>query len=135
MLYYKVIERKDPRAPQTPGKYYAKSLTFGTVAERELAKQIALSCTIKYPDVLSVLIAMQEEIIQCILEGYTVSLGDIGSLYATFNGVGANTEIEWDTSFLETIRVRFNPSKLTKINLGTDTDVELKKATFEKASK
>ena len=40
-ILYKVINRKDPRAPEGPGKYYASKMGLGMVTTKLLAKEIA----------------------------------------------------------------------------------------------
>lgn len=131
LMYYKLVKRKNPRNESAPAKYYAQAVTMSTVTEKQLAEQIAATCTVKYPDVLCVLIALQEEIITCLREGYTIQLGTIGNLYGTLNGAGAATEDAWNLSYIAKYRVRFSPSTATEIDVRKDKDFSLEKLTIK----
>ena len=54
-----------------------------TVTTKELAKEIAASCTIKEADVAGVLTALSQRIQRTLLNGDRVELGDIGTLSVT----------------------------------------------------
>ena len=99
---------------------------MSTIGERELAQQIADMCTVKFPDVLAVLLALQDEIIFALSNGNSVKLGDIGSLRLVANGEGASTPDTLDTSYLTKLRVVFTPAPLSEISL-SDDDVTLTK--------
>lgn len=130
-MYYRLIPRKNPKKPQDPAKYYAQAVTMSTVDEKQLAKQIAATCTVKYPDVLCVLIALQEEIITCLREGYTIQLGEIGNIHGMLNGAGALSEELWSTELIGAFRVRFTPSNATTIQYGKDKDFSLEKLSIK----
>lgn len=113
-MMYKVIERKDPRTPDAPGKWYAQIVNMSRIDVDELATRIADSCTVTRPDVLAVLAALQEQFIYALQEGKRIHLGDIGSFRAVANGLGAETKEQYDTSLISAIRVRFTPNAALK---------------------
>lgn len=119
-MYWKPIQRVDPRNPEGAKKWYCCAVNMSTISERELAQQIADMCTVKYPDVLAVLLALQDEIIFALSNGNSVKLGDIGSLRLVANGAGAATPDALDTSYLEKLRLVFTPAPLSEISLADD---------------
>ena len=113
-MIYKVIERKDPRAPQGQGKYYGILVNMSEIGIDEIATRISSTCTVTRHDCLAVLSALQEQIIYALQEGKRVRLGDIGNFRAVANGVGANSAEEYDLSYMTHIRVRFTPNTRLK---------------------
>ena len=41
MLLYKLVERRNPQAPEMPAKFYAKLIWTGNVTTTDLAKRIS----------------------------------------------------------------------------------------------
>ena len=62
-MNYKVIERKDPRNPEAPGKYYGFIVNLSKIGIEEIATRISGTCTVTRHDCLAVLSALQEQII------------------------------------------------------------------------
>ena len=90
-MNYKVIERKDPRNPEAPGKYYGFIVNLSKIGIEEIATRISGTCTVTRHDCLAVLSALQEQIIYALQEGKRVHLGDIGSFRTVANGLGSDT--------------------------------------------
>ena len=67
-MNYKVIERKDPRNPEAPGKYYGFIVNLSKIGIEEIATRISSSCTVTRHDCLAVLSALQEQIIYALRE-------------------------------------------------------------------
>ena len=45
-MNYKVIERKDPRNPEAPGKYYGFIVNLSKIGIEEIATRISGTCTV-----------------------------------------------------------------------------------------
>lgn len=41
-IYYRVVERIDPREPEVAGKYYAAGASIGRMSLNELASRVAI---------------------------------------------------------------------------------------------
>lgn len=131
-LRYILTERRNPLAPELPGKIYAKLIKAGNIDERGIASVIANMCTVKYPDILAVLLAFQYEVIRLLLSGFTVQAGDLGTFYNTFEQFPGN----WDSlpttaagvtpESISRVRMRFRPGKYLKFT-NTDPDVSFVK--------
>jgi len=115
-MNYKVIERKDPRNPEAPGKYYGFIVNLSKIGIEEIATRISGTCTVTRHDCLAVLSALQEQIIYALQEGKRVHLGDIGSFRTVANGLGSDTAEKYDPAYITKLRVCFTPN--TKLKEG-----------------
>lgn len=113
-MNYKVIERKDPRNPEAPGKYYGFIVNLSKIGIEEIATRISSSCTVTRHDCLAVLSALQEQIIYALQEGKRVHLGDIGSFRTVANGLGSDTAEKYDSAYITKLRVCFTPNAKLK---------------------
>lgn len=131
-LRYIIAQRRSPMAPELPGKYYAKLIKAGNIDERGIASIIANMCTVKYPDVLAVLLAYQYEVVRLLLSGFTVQAGDLGTFYNTFEQVSGRWESLPSTpgdvtpDSISRVRMRFRPGRYLKFT-NTDPDVSFVK--------
>ena len=105
-MNYKVIERKDPRNPEAPGKYYGFIVHLSKIVTRH--------------DCLAVLSALQEQIIYALQEGKRVHLGDIGSFRTVANGLGSDTAEKYDPAYITKLRVCFTPNTKLKKAMSLD---------------
>ena len=113
-MNYKVIERKDPRTPEAPGKYYGFIVNLSKIGIEEIATRISGTCTVTRHDCLAVLSALQEQIIYALQEGKRVHLGDIGSFRTVANGLGSDTAEKYDPAYITKLRVCFTPNTKLK---------------------
>lgn len=130
-MLYKVVERKDPRTPDEAGNYYAVICNMARMSEKEFCQRIASMCTVKYPDVLGVVQAMQDEIVSILQSGGIVEMDDFGNFRGTLNGLGAETEESYTPSLVAAYRIRFAAKKEIKIDLA-NRDFPLEKVDFSK---
>ena len=107
-MNYKVIERKDPRNPEAPGKYYGFIVNLSKIGIEEIATRISGTCTVTRHDCL----ALQE--------GKRVHLGDIGSFRTVANGLGSDTAEKYDPAYITKLRVCFTPNTKLKKAMSLD---------------
>lgn len=119
-MNYKVIERKDPRNPEAPGKYYGFIVNLSKIGIEEIATRISGTCTVTRHDCLAVLSALQEQIIYALQEGKRVHLGDIGSFRTVANGLGSDTAEKYDPAYITKLRVCFTPNTKLKKAMSLD---------------
>lgn len=122
MLLYKLVERRNPQAPEMPAKFHAKLIWTGNVSTTDLAKRISASCTVTYHDCVAVLSALREQIIYALLDGKSVSLDKLGTLSVSLKGEGSQTEKDYKISMLRQVRINFLPCS------GIKHEMELKNA-------
>ena len=132
-ILYKVINRKDPRAPEGPGKYYASKMGLGMVTMKLLAKEIAERAGQSEGTVLGLLQDLQREVLTWLQQGYSVRLGNIGILYVKFNGLGADSAEKYDPVYITKVMV--HPSTDLKSTVSMDNDkLDLQRYTPTKAA-
>lgn len=100
-------------------KYYAVVQSKGQTGIDEIAERISASTTATRADVLAVLAALEEQVIDNLESGQTVKLGDIGSFRLSVGGEGSTTEDTYDTSLIERVKVVFTPSSRMKAGLNS----------------
>ena len=128
-MLYKVIERKDPRTPDRQGRYYGVICNMARMGEKEFCQRIANMCTVKYPDVLGVVQALQDEIVSILQCGGIVEMDDFGNFRGTLNGLGSTTEETYTPSLVSAYRIRFAAKKEIKIDMA-DRDFPLERIGF-----
>ena len=119
-MNYKVIERKDPRNPEAPGKYFVVIVFLSIIGSEEIASRISSSCSVTRLVCLAVLSALQEQIIYALQEGKRVHLGDIGSFRTVANGLGSDTAEKYDSAYITKLRVCFTPNAKLKKAMSLD---------------
>lgn len=111
---YSVVERIDPRDPESSGKYYATAQARGVMGIREMAERIQQACTVTRADTLAVLTALEDVVSEGLQGGEIVRLGDLGSLQVSLSGKGAPTAEEYTDSLITKARILFRPGTTLK---------------------
>ncbi len=109
MINIKVVKRINARDKSAPALYYGCVKAFGRVSVDQMAKRIAANCTVTRSDCLAVLSALQEQSIQALLSGATVSLGDLGSLRLTCRSGAVEAPEHFECTDIKSLRVVFTP--------------------------
>lgn len=128
-LKVRVIPKRNPKNLEAPLKYYGVVRRQELITERRLAEQIALMCTVKAPDIRGVLIALQEEIIDNLLAGYSVQLGELGIMRNVLATSGADTLELFNTSFFKKLRTQFIQRQDIRLSL-TDPEVKFEEVVY-----
>ena len=97
---YSVVPRKNLLKKDEPAKYYAQAQASGDVEVKEMAKRIEKACTVTRADVMAVLIALEDTIVEGLERGEIVRLGEIGSFQIGLRGKGAVSEEEFVPEWL-----------------------------------
>ena len=116
---YSVVPRKNLLKKDEPAKYYAQAQASGDVEVKEMAKRIEKACTVTRADVMAVLIALEDTIVEGLERGEIVRLGEIGSFQIGLRGKGAVSEEEYSVSLIRKAKVNFRPGvALTEVLSG-----------------
>ena len=118
MIKYLLISRKNPITKEYA--YHASAIPVTPVKIDEIAENISATCTATSADVKAVLDALQAQVINCLRNGQSVRLGDLGSFHARLASAGAVTEEDFSAEHVRGIRVRFTPSSKMRWELSTE---------------
>lgn len=120
---YHLVKRNDPATPSdnSTGLYYASRLSMGQVSTETLAKELAEEAGQSQGSVLGLLEDLNNEIVEQLLMGYKVRLGNIGLLGLRFFGTGSATEEEYSTDNINNVRIKFVPSTALKSKIAMDS--------------
>ncbi len=130
-VYYKVVEKKDPRNPQGAGKYYAQAVNFGIVDTDMIAENVARRTGHSPGQVKGLFRDYTARMREYLANGKTVRLDPVGMIHVTLRGSGSDTAEEYDPSNVTRVRLNFRPSASLKyyLRLGGG-GVELRKFGF-----
>ena len=108
-INYYVIPKENP-LKEGDTKYYAAAKMKGHIDQEELCQAIAQECTVTEHDVKAILSALQQHIIQKLLQNQSVRLGDLGSFHIKTNCEGVEDPDELSTDNLKAVKVHFRKS-------------------------
>jgi predicted histone-like DNA-binding protein len=105
------LRRNEIKSNKTYGKYFAETVSMGTIDADKLAEEISCNCSLKPSDVGAAIIALQEVMASHLQNGETVVLPGIGSfsLAAESKGVDAPKTFNLQHNICG-IKCRFRPS-------------------------
>lgn len=103
-------------------KWYPYVKSRGTITEEEVARLVTRRTSLDMNMARMVIANLQEVVIEKVLEGYTVMLGDWGYFYATVNGEPSATPEEVKRNKIKRVRMHLSLSK--------DAVQALQRATF-----
>jgi predicted histone-like DNA-binding protein len=107
-ILFNRIEKKNPRDPQAPSKYYASLKRIRQVKEKEVAALVADETTMDRKEVEMALDCFQKTLARLLLEGNSVQLGDWASIYLTCSSTAADTKDEVTARSITGVNVRFH---------------------------
>jgi len=113
-INYKIIPRKDPRDQEAPPKFYGSVNAKGRRNMRYIAKQIAARSSLNEMDVMSVIEGFLQIIPDTLTDGYSVDLGDFGIMSLTGKSKAAETEEDFNVTYIEGVKVNFRPGRIFK---------------------
>ena len=125
-LKYTVTDRKViTKDGSRQVRQIARQVNLGKVTLSQLAREIADITSLGRGDVESVLTHLSEIAIRYSTMGYSVSLGDLGTLTPRLSAKALPLTEKYTPDAIRQLRLRFTPSKEMKIRL--------KEVSFEKA--
>ncbi len=125
-IRYKIVEKKNPLKREEPGKFYAEKVSLGVISTEQIANEIADRAGQSVGTVKGLLIDIQKEVANKLKNGFSVKLGEIGTIRTSIKGYGSTTEAEYNINLVRSIPVRLVPSPHMKNQLKLD------KLNFEK---
>ena len=86
---YSVVARKNMLKKDDPAKYYAQAQASGDVGLDEISTRVEKACTVHSADVVAVLKALEDEMVDGLSRGEIVRLGNIGTFQVGLRSRGA----------------------------------------------
>ena len=104
----KLIERRKPGTKTGPGKFYASPVNVGKKTLRDIAHDIAGRSSLTRGDIENVLSNFMDCLPHYFRDGFSVQLGEFGTMRLTLSSEGAATEKAFKTEKIKP-RVTFTP--------------------------
>ena len=104
----KLIERRKPGTKTGPGKFYASPVNVGKKNLRDIAHDIAGRSSLTRGDIENVLSNFIDCLPHYLRDGFSVQLGEFGTMRLTLSSEGAATEKAFKTEKIKP-RVTFTP--------------------------
>ena len=112
----KLIERRKPGTKTGPGKFYASPVNVGKKTLRDIAHDIAGRSSLTRGDIENVLSNFMDCLPHYLRDGFSVQLGEFGTMRLTLSSEGAATEKAFKTETIKP-RVTFTPGVELKVAL------------------
>lgn len=110
-ILFSKVARGNPQNPAAPKKWYPVLKKITQVKEKDVAKQIADETTLNRKEAEMALSQLEKVLINNLLAGNSVQLGDWGSFRITCNGDGSDTADEVVAGKIRKLNIRFSPGK------------------------
>ena len=104
----KLIERRKPGTKTGPGKFYASPVNVGKKTLRDIAHDIAGRSSLTRGDIENVLSNFMDCLPHYLRDGFSVQLGEFGTMRLTLSSEGAATVKAFKTEMIKP-RVTFTP--------------------------
>ena len=127
----KLVVRTNPRKQGDPGKWYANPVNAGKKTLRDIAKDIAGRSSLTRGDIENVLTNFMECLPSYLRDGFSVQLGEFGTMRLTLSSEGAANEKSFKTETIKP-RVTFTPGVELKAALRENSYETVKKKEEEK---
>ena len=122
-LFFKKVERVNPRDKDAQRKWYASLKSIGLKKEKEIAILAADGTTLDPKEAQLAYSRFGIVIMRMLLDGHTVEIENLGTFRLTANSEGVDKKEDLSPKQIKKINLRFIPCEATKD--------ALKKATFK----
>lgn len=110
-LKVKVVNKRNPRLPEDPPKFYASAKHERKIELDELATSVSDRCSLRRSDVHGVLIALMDIIPDELSKGSILNLGKLGSFCVNVKSDGADTAEDHTSSMITGMKIQYRPTK------------------------
>lgn len=109
---YRVIGRHSiPGDKESQIKYYASVNSRGDISTNEMAQRMQVECTLTKADIVAVLAALENVIVDSLKNGEIVRLADLGYLSIGINSKGVPMEKDFNSTLIKGAHIKFRPGK------------------------
>lgn len=111
-ITYSLIEKGEPGVVGGGvKKWYATVKTNGEMTIEDLTKAIEKFSALSESDIMGVIIALENVIVDEVTNGKIIRLDKLGSFYPSLSSMGAATEEEFNVSMIKGAKVNYRPGK------------------------
>lgn len=114
MIRYSVTPKRNPRDKEAAPKYYATAQKASNIDLDNIAQRIAFATTATRADVMAVITATIDYLMDDLKAGHSVNLGELGTFRIMINSKGAVTADDFTSDLIKSAHVRYFPSKKIK---------------------
>jgi predicted histone-like DNA-binding protein len=123
-ILYSKIQRINPQDKTAEKKWYIVPNRVELKSEKEIATALTKNTTMNVGEASMAINEVQSVILNSLLDGYTVKMGDWGTFRITLNYEGAETRETCTVDRIKNVNIRFFPGKLMKEALAKATFTE-----------
>jgi len=113
-MRYKFIERANPLDKDAPKKLYAAPVYNGKIDKKQIADDLVLISSLSRGDISSVIENLLDSIPKYLLRGYSVQLGDLGTLRISFSSEGVDDPDSFHVGMIRGKKILFTPGPAFK---------------------
>ena len=109
-VFYNKTLRGNPADPDAPKKWFPVLRSIGKLKEKDVAKKVSDETTLNRKEAEMALCQLEKVLVEALLDGTTVQLGEMGTFKLTIKTKGSDTKDEATAMKIEKAMVRFVPS-------------------------
>ena len=132
-MKFRLVQKKNPQKREEV-KYYANPVNVGHKSLDDIARDIAGCSSLTRGDVSNVLYNFIDCLPHYLRDGFSIQLGNFGSMRVTLSSKGTETEKAFKTETIKP-RVVFTPGTELKRELGTNSYESVRKRDEEEEKK
>ena len=106
---YSIAIKNNPQGENAPRKAYAVSQIKEELSLKALSRRIADETTVSRADIVAVLIATAENIVEALQEGYQVDFGELGKFRLNILSEGAESIEKFTANNIKGVSIQFIP--------------------------
>ena len=113
-MKYRLIQRANPLDASASKKHYATPSYSGKVEKKQIADDLVLISSLSRGDISSVIENLLDSIPNYLLKGYSVQLGDLGTLRISFSSEGVDNPNDFNVGMIRGRKILFTPGPAFK---------------------
>lgn len=118
-LNYSVSLRRNPQDPESAPKAYATAQINGELTLKQLSKRVSSQTTVSRADVVAVLIATVDNLLDALQEGKQVDFGELGKFRLQINSVGTDVLADFTAAQITGVNIQYIPGEELKTIFGS----------------
>ena len=113
-MKYKLVPKGNPQNKDAEKKLYAKPVYSGKITKKQIADDLVLSSSLSRGDVSSVIENLLDAIPKYLLKGFSIQLGELGTLRISFSSEGADDPESFHVGLIRGRKIIFTPGPAFK---------------------
>ena len=118
-LNYSVSLRPNPLDKDAAPKAYATSQINGELTLKQLSKRVSSQTTVSRADVVAVLTATVDNLLEALTEGKQVDFGELGKFRLQIASIGTEKLMDFTAAHITGVNIQYVPGEDLKTIFGT----------------